>query len=114
MQPLAAIIKTLHNSQLYSLQPEWLKVKIELLLCLIQTTTKTEEQRCSFTNSYPKHYSKVTGWLYASVATSMLIPKEAGLAPKTGLEVVGQKEISVSARTEPQPVTVSTKIAPPH
>jgi hypothetical protein len=28
----------LHNSQLYSLQPEWLKVKIKLSLCLIQHT----------------------------------------------------------------------------
>jgi hypothetical protein len=33
VQPLAEIIKTLHNSQLNSLQPEWLKVKIKLPQC---------------------------------------------------------------------------------
>jgi hypothetical protein len=29
VQTLAEMIKTLHNSQLHSLQPEWLKVKMK-------------------------------------------------------------------------------------
>jgi len=42
----------------------------------------------------------------------MLTAKEAGLAPKTGLELVVEKELSV-AGTEPKPVITSTKIAQP-
>jgi hypothetical protein len=64
VQTLAEMIKTLHNSQLHSLQPEWLKVKMKWPQCLIQTTTMMEKQRCSFINSYPKHLMTVTGWLW--------------------------------------------------
>jgi hypothetical protein len=57
------------------------------------------EQRCNYTNCYPKHYRKVTGWLSASVALpSQLTAQEAGLAPKTGMEVVVEKEISACVR----------------
>jgi hypothetical protein len=57
------------------------------------------QKRCSYTNCYPKHYRKVTGWLDASAA---LLPplsvQEAGLAPTTGMEVAVEKEISACVR----------------
>ena len=39
------------------------KGEIKLPQRLIQTTTMMEEQRCSFTNSYPNHLTEMTGWL---------------------------------------------------